>query len=242
MVAAGVAVSFACGSGSSLGPKAPVSGGVAKSAIDAGADTSRCDYHGRTDREVTETTGPGAMVPNVRRVYAIVGEGEDARRVLICREIDTNLDGVKDVVRTYSNKGESVAEQADTDYDGKIDTWITFSRGRIAKMQVDSDRSGTPDQTQHYISGKLSRIERDTNGNDKSDVWEIYEEGRLQRMGVDLDHDGHVDRWDRDQVVVRAAEEKELEEERREAREKEEREQELADGGVTDARVSARNR
>jgi hypothetical protein len=224
------AAGYACGGSetaaqSARGPK-QVSG-IAQD------DRSRCDFKGRTDREVAETVGPGAVQPNIRRVFAVVGEGEDRRKVLLCREVDTNLDGVKDVVRTYNDKGEVLNELADANYDGKIDTWAQFSRGRIAKVQVDSNRDTTPDETWFYVRGKLNRVQRDTNHDGKPDVWEIYDDGRLQRMGIDLDHDGHVDRWDRDEVFMRAAAAKEREEEERE---------EAADAGVTDAGVSARSR
>jgi hypothetical protein len=175
-------------------------------------------------------------------VFAVVGEGDESRRVLICREVDTNLDGMKDVVRLYSDKGESLYENADTNYDGKIDTWITFAAGRIGRLEVDTDHNGQPDETHFYVRGRLSRIERDTNQNGKADIWEIYSQGHLQRMGLDVDHDGHVDRWDRDEVAARIAErEEQAEEEKREREEKAKREAEL-DSGVTDAHVSARQR
>jgi hypothetical protein len=61
-------------------------------------------------------------------------------------------------------------------------------------------------------------------------------------MGVDLDFDGRVDRWNRDEVAAREQVEREEREEEAQRREEEERRQELKDGGVTDARVSARNR
>lgn len=231
-----------CGSAERTGAQAPSKTGLAVSEHDAGTDMSRCDYRGRPDREVSETAGPGAVTPNVRRVYAIVGDGVDARRVLICREVDTNLDGMKDVVRIYSDQGEAANEQADTSYDGRIDTWITFAGGRIGRLELDTNHDGRPDETQFYAEGALTRIERDTDGNGKADVWEVYSKGRLQRMGVDLDHDGHVDRWDRDEIAARAAEEKERAEDEAREREEREREEQVADGGVTDARVSARNR
>ena len=182
-------------------------------AVAGGNDQSRCDYKGRSDREVVESNGPGATLPNVRRVFGILGEGEDRRRVLFCREIDTNLDGVKDVVRRYNEKGDAVDEQADSDYDGKIDTWIRFSGGRISKEERDRNRDGRADETRYYVKGKLSRVQRDTNFDSKPDVWEVYGDGQLERMGTDIDFDGHVDRWDRDEVAHRVAEEKERQEE-----------------------------
>ena len=176
-----------------------------------GNDQSRCDYKGRSDREVVQSNGPGATVPNVRRVFGIIGEGDDRRRILFCREIDTNLDGIKDVVRMYTDKGDPVEEQADTDYDGKIDTWIKFAGGRMAKEERDRNRDGRADEWRYYVKGKLSRVQRDTNYDGKPDVWEVYGDGQLERMGTDIDFDGHVDRWDRDEVAHRVAEEKERE-------------------------------
>ena len=172
-------------------------------------DQSKCEYNARPDREVRETTGPGSFIPNIRRVYAILGTGEDRRKILLCREVDTNLDGTKDVVRTYNDKGEKLNELSDSDFDGKIDTWVTFSGGRIAKVELDKRASGKPTEWRFYVGGKLSRVQRDTNKDGKPDVWEVYAKGRLQRMGVDLDSDGRVDRWDRDEVLARAEQEDE---------------------------------
>jgi len=172
-------------------------------------DRSRCDYKGRGDREVVESLGPGAKTANIRRVYGIVGEGEDRHRVLLCREVDTNLDGVKDVVRTYTDKGDPLNEVADTNFDGKIDTWITFAKGRVSKLRIDHNGDGQDDETRFYVNGQLSRAQIDTNYDGKPDVWEIYDDGKLERRGVDLDFDGHVDRWDRDEIALREIEAKE---------------------------------
>ena len=175
--------------------------------VDGGfGDGSRCEFRGRTDREAVETTGPGAVQPNVRRVYQMVGTGDSMHKVIMCREIDTNLDGVKDIVRTYTEKGESLHEQADANYDGRVDTWITFSGGRIAKEDIDTDFDGNPDVWKYYVAGTLSRIQRDTNRDAKPDRWEFYTGGKLERVGVDLDADGHVDRWDHDELAKLAAE------------------------------------
>lgn len=212
-----------------------------------GDDASRCEYRGRADREAKESAGLGTIRPNIRRVYALVGEGDDRRRVLLCREVDTNLDGTKDVVRTFNDKGESLRELADSDYDGKIDTWVTFARGRMAKVEIDSNHDGHADEFRYYVQGKLARLQRDTNRDGKPDVWEIYEEGSLKRMGFDLDFDGHVDRWDRDEVAERVALERELQEEEKRKKEQAATESERAadapaDGGVAKGHVSARKR
>ncbi|WP_437878729.1 hypothetical protein [Sorangium sp. So ce513] len=172
-------------------------------------DRSMCEWKGREDREVSETAGPGAIQPNVRRVWQIIGTGEDRHRALVCREIDTNFDGVKDVVRRYNDKGESLHEESDSNYDGRIDTWLTFAGGRLAEVRLDTDRDGNPDEWKYYSGGKLVRIKRDTNRDGKPDVWEIYRMGRLERMGVDIDGDERVDRWDHDNELRRRLEDDE---------------------------------
>jgi len=202
-------------------------------------DQSRCDYKGRNDREVIESSGPGAKLPNVRRVFGILGEGEDRRKVLFCREIDTNLDGSKDVVRTYNDKGDAIGEQADANYDGRVDTWLKFAAGRISKVELDRNYDGKVDETRFYVKGKVSRIQRDRNYDNKPDIWEVYAEGVLERMGVDLDFDGHVDRWDRDEVARRVAEDKEREEDEKAAAEKKKAEE--AEKAANDAARSARS-
>jgi hypothetical protein len=240
LVAAGL-LAAACGGGSAQRAEPKMSdkqvSGVASD------DASRCDYKGRADREVQEVRGPGATHPNIRRVFSIVGEGEDRKKILLCREVDTNLDGAKDVMRTYTDKGEPLNELADTNFDGKVDTWVTFSRGRIAKVQLDKTGKGQPEEVKFYVGGKLARAQRDTNHDGKPDQWEIYDEGRLQRLGVDLDFDGRVDRWDRDELALRDIEAKEKAEEQK-AKELEEakKKQDEADGKPVDGHVSPRNR
>lgn len=172
-------------------------------------DHSMCEWKGKADRETSEVAGPGSLKPNVRRVFQVLGVGEDKHRILICREIDTNFDGVKDVVRRYNDKGESLHEESDANYDGRIDTWITFAKGRLAEMQIDNDRDGKADEWKFYSEGRLARVKRDTNHDGKPDVWEIYREGKLERMGVDVDADERVDRWDHDTELRRRLEEAE---------------------------------
>ena len=162
-------------------------------------DKSMCEWRDKLELEVSETTGPGAIRPNVRRVYRDIGEGENRHKVLVCREIDTNLDGIKDVVRTFNAKGEAQKENADTNYDGKLDIWSTFVSGRLSEEDVDTNFDGAPDVWKYYVDGRLARIKRDRNFDGKPDVWEIYTSGRLERMGIDDSFDGHVDRWDRDE-------------------------------------------
>ena len=169
-------------------------------------DKSMCDWRNKPELEVSETAGPGALRPNVRRVYKTFGEGDARRKVVVCREIDTNLDGIKDVVRTYNEKGEALHEESDRDFDGRIDMWVTFVDGRMTEEDEDTNNDGKPDVWKFYVDGQLSRIRRDRNFDGKPDIWEIYAKGRLERVGLDDTFDGHVDRWDRDEQLKYEAE------------------------------------
>lgn len=169
-------------------------------------DRSMCDWRAKPELEVSESAGPGALRPNVRRVFKTFGEGDARHKTLVCREIDTNLDGIKDVVRTFNPKGEALHEEADRDYDGRIDLWINFVDGRLAEEDVDTNLDGKPDVWKFYVNGQLQRIRRDRNFDGKADIWEIYAKGRLERVGLDDSFDGHVDRWDRDEQLKYEAE------------------------------------
>lgn len=171
-------------------------------------DHSMCDtfVHWKSDSrlEVSETVGPGSFKPNIRRVFKVVGERDNRHTVLLCREIDTNVDGIKDVVRTFNDKGEPLHEEADTNYDGKTDNWINFAGGTIEEEDLDTTFSmGRPNVWKFYVDGQLSRVRRNTHcASGKPDIWEIYFKNRLERVGVDLSCDGHIDRWDRDAQLM----------------------------------------
>jgi hypothetical protein len=204
LVALGLALGVAAcgGSDSKAVVKAATAPGGSKDPSKWPADDhSMCDFRNKPELDVSETAGPGALKPNVRRVYKVFGEGDTVRKTLICREIDTNLDGIKDVVRTFNDKGEAIHEESDRNYDGRIDVWINFVNGRMAEEDTDTNNDGKPDLWKFYVDGQLQRVRRDRNFDGKPDVWEIYTKGRLERMGLDDTYDGHVDRWDRDEQL-----------------------------------------
>lgn len=192
--AASLLLSVACGGGAQAqAPFEGLPGGL------AGFEDSRCHYEGRKDRVAVLTQGRGSSRANIRRVYA-VGTEKDGRRILRCREADTNLDGHKDIIRTYNERGEPQSEQADTDYDGRLDTWIQFAAGKVFRAEVDHNDDGKPDEFKVYSAGKLARIQRDTTFNGQIDTWEVYELGQLRRIGRDTDGDQRVDFWYRDET------------------------------------------
>jgi hypothetical protein len=195
-----VATLSACGGGNSAPAAVGAPGQVPLSAWPQD-DRSMCNWRGKPDLEVSEIAGAGSLKPNVRRVFRTVGDREHQHRVIACREVDTNLDGIKDVVRLFDEKGEPSREEADRDFDGKIDGWTLFAEGRMAEFQEDTNRDGRPDVWKSYNEGRLTRVKRDRNFDGKPDQWEMYVRGKLERVGVDDSYDGHVDRWDRDEQL-----------------------------------------
>ena len=69
-----------------------------------------------------------------------------------------------DSVEFFEN-GTLIRVEEDTDADGKIDKWETYSAGTLASMAFDSQHRGTPDRRLIYNpDGSFNRIEKDDKG------------------------------------------------------------------------------
>ena len=173
------------------------------------ADAGRCLPDG-PGYEVTEYDTSGDSTPDVRKLFKIMGEGSLSRLVLVCREADLNGDRRKDIVRLYTDEGRPMREEADRDFDGRIDEITEFTDGRITLRQVDTSGDGMIDTKIFYEAGEPVRAERDMKARStvaewQPDRWEYYDEGRTVRIGTDINGDGKVDRWDRDEDRLRAS-------------------------------------
>jgi hypothetical protein len=101
-------------------------------------------------------------------------------------------------------------EEADRDFDGRIDEITLFTNGQISLQELDTKGDGVIDTRIFYEAGQPVRAERDmTNRSTKAewrpDRWEYYADGRTVRIGTDIDGDGKVDRWDRDEERLRTS-------------------------------------
>jgi hypothetical protein len=175
-----------------------------------GTGDPRCDATDMT-RDVSEYDTSGDELPDVRKVFARMGDPSVSRLVLICREADVNSDGKKDVVRIYDDEGRSLREQNDRNFDGKVDQLTVFQNGQIVRHEFDDNFDGKIETRVYFENGKPSRAERDLAGRSTSeqwrpDRWEYFDNGRTVRMGTDLDGDARVDRWDRDAAWKKAQE------------------------------------
>ena len=171
------------------------------------ADAGRCMPDG-PGYEVSEYDTSGDSTPDVRKLFKKVGEGSLTRLVLVCREADLNGDRRKDIVRFYDDEGQPIREEADRDFDRRIDEITQFTKGRLALREVDTTGDGVIDTKIYYEAGAPARAERDMSGRStvaawQPDRWEYYADGRTVRVGTDLNGDGKVDRWDRDDERIR---------------------------------------
>jgi hypothetical protein len=167
-----------------------------------GSGDARCNAD-VTGREVSEYDTSGDDIPDVRKVFMQLGDAANPRLVLICRESDVNSDGRKDVVRYYDDEGRSLREEADRNFDSKMDSITIYQNGSVVRQELDDNYDGKIDTKVFYEGGKPLRAERDIKGRStatqwRPDRWEYFEGGRMVRMGTDLDGDARVDRWDRD--------------------------------------------
>jgi hypothetical protein len=164
-------------------------------------DRRRCDASG-AGRSSSEYDTNSDGIPDVRKVFQVVGEGQEARPVLVCREVDLNHDGMKDVFRFYNDQGRTLREEADRDFDGRIDVITYFDNGEVVRREFDLNRDGMVDQRMYYRENRPYRAERELQNDNtpdfRPDYWEFYDaRGHVVRIGTDYDHDGRADRWDR---------------------------------------------
>ena len=197
----------ACGSKHPKPVTSPGAGDAESSSGGEVADGGRCTPNG-AGYEVTEYDTSGDNTPDVRKLFRTMGEGSLARLVLVCREADLNGDGRKDIVRLYTEEGRPMREEADRDFDGRIDEVTHFTNGRVSLQEIDTSGNGMIDTKIFYDNGQPERAERDmanrsTASKWRPDRWEYYADGRTVRIGTDINGDGKVDRWDRDEERLR---------------------------------------
>ena len=209
------AIALAACSGSAVSLKVNTAG-AAKASVKAralgaptqGSGDARCNAN-IPGREVSEYDSSGDDIPDVRKVFLQLGVPPNQRLVLICRESDVNSDGRKDVVRYYDDDGRSLREEADRNFDGKMDSITVYQNGEIVRTELDENYDGKIDTKIFFGQGKPQRAERDLKGRStdtqwRPDRWEYYEGGRMVRMGTDVDGDARVDHWDRDAAWKKA--------------------------------------
>ena len=125
----------------------------------------------------------------------------------------------KQVHPSYDKTTGSLTKlEADSDHDGKIDTWAYMDGARVVRVEVDENGDGIVDRWEyHTLTGQeegtgkraegrrhglaspdktIERIERATRHDGVIDRKEYFEHGVLVRIETDTDGDGKMDKWE----------------------------------------------
>jgi len=114
---------------------------------------------------------------------------------LVSMEIDPDFDGIVDRWEHYSAGGALEKVGFSRANDGKADAWAyQGDNGRIAGIEVSTNRDGKVNRVEFYETGALARAEEDTNGDGTPDKRETYRSGALASVELDTNHDGRPDR------------------------------------------------
>jgi len=136
--------------------------------------------------------------------------------------LDADRDGKPEVLRYATRKnGTPLRQEEDRNYDGRMDAFLVYERGRIAAREVDSNHDGKPDIFERYDGKRqtarsldrdhddvidafydyegryLARERHDANNDGTIDLTIDYEKGRRARAEEDTDRDGRPDTWTR---------------------------------------------
>lgn len=126
------------------------------------------------------------------------------------RTLDADEDGTAEELRYYSEEdGTLLRKELDRDYDGSIDTWIEYKKGKISRILLDENRDKEPDEWQTYLSsGQMVVREVDRNHDGRKDAFFYYQGDSLIREEHDLNTDGQIDRvsYFENRVLERAEE------------------------------------
>lgn len=98
--------------------------------------------------------------------------------------------------------------EADSNGDGKVDTWGYMDGMRVVRVEVDENGDGTVDRWEFHKQGQpgqlvqgsvdktIERIDRATRFDGKVSRWEYFDNGSLARVEEDTDGDGTIDKWE----------------------------------------------
>src|SRR5262249_1807804 len=84
-------------------------------------------------------------------------------------EADTNYAGKGHLSIRYDVQGNEIAQERDTDFDGKVDRWVTLENGKPKIQRDDKNGDGKPESVTYFENGERTRSEEDTNGDGGSD-------------------------------------------------------------------------
>ena len=129
-----------------------------------------------------------------------------------CRQRATQTAAAEKVHPTYDKTtGRLTRLEADSNGDGKIDTWGYMDGTRVVRVEVDDNGDGKVDRWEYHRQGQggqvgqvgqdgpdktIERVERATRYDGVVSRWEYFDNGLLTRVEEDTDGDGKLDKWE----------------------------------------------
>ncbi len=107
---------------------------------------------------------------------------------------DENGDTAPDRTIYYDARGEQRSVEEDRNQDGRLDSWVEFKDGAMARQRRDTDHDGFLDTWTFYRNGEIAREEQDLNGDGFRNRMAFFEGGRITREREDRNGDGRIDR------------------------------------------------
>jgi len=120
--------------------------------------------------------------------------GNSEPMVIIKRSLDADRDGNPEQIR-YIDKstGEMIRKEADTDYDGALDTWHTYAGKSLDERTLDTNDDGRVDTWERYQGGRMVERIIDRDGNGRQDAFYTFSKGSLVEERHDRNDDGEAD-------------------------------------------------
>ena len=118
------------------------------------------------------------------------GESPDPRRT------NFEIRGKEGVAKYDPETGRLKRIDADTNKNGRIETFSYWDATRIIRIEIDRDEDGKIDRWEHYDgTSKLRRVGSSSNDDQVEDTWAYPDaNGLLTKVESDHDRDGHIER------------------------------------------------
>ena len=121
--------------------------------------------------------------------------GNPRRLVLVRRALDADGDGKPELLRFVDpESGLLIRQEADRNYDGRIDTWSDYEWGALVRRMLDSNDDGNPDGWEVYEKGRMTSRQVDRDDDGVRDGFYTYENDSLALERHDTNNDGEIDR------------------------------------------------
>lgn len=131
-----------------------------------------------------------------REVKIPPGQWQNARELhVVRRSLDVDRDGSPEEVRYLDpSSGLLLRAELDRDFDGALDTWITYENGALTTRVLDENGDESGDAWERYRDGSLVAKTVDADHDGVKDVFYRYDDAELVEKLRDVNNDGTIDR------------------------------------------------